>query len=433
MTEQFWMRSVVAACMALTPIGASADITIPSMTYRTGPYAAGGIPFSDGYADYITLLNERDGGIEGERINLIECDFGYATDRGVECFDQLVEQGGLVFSPLSTGVTISIMERAHKEGIPILASGYGLTAVADGDTFNYAFNFPAHYWHAATTQINHIKEIEGGALAGKKIMHMHHNSGYGREPIPTLEAMAARDGFELVLNPVDHPGEDQTAAWEIVQAEQPDYILFWGWGIMNTVGLEQAIANNFPRDRFFGTWWSTSESDIKPFKMEADGYKAVTFHAVGTGFKIFNDMNLLVYQTDKARGDLNNIGDVLYNRGIMNAIFVTEAIRSAMIQNNTKDPTRDMVRDALETMQITDANLDALGMSGFVPPFQISCADHSGEGMVAVKQWDARIRKWKIVTPYYEPDQDLITPQVTAAAEAFRDGADISDGHCASN
>ena len=41
------------------------DLVIPDLHYRTGPFAAGGIPFSDGYQDYFTLLNQRDGGIGG--------------------------------------------------------------------------------------------------------------------------------------------------------------------------------------------------------------------------------------------------------------------------------------------------------------------------------------------------------------------------------
>ena len=45
----------VAAVMAASPV--MADLVFPSLSYRTGPYAAGGIPFADGYADYFNLLD----------------------------------------------------------------------------------------------------------------------------------------------------------------------------------------------------------------------------------------------------------------------------------------------------------------------------------------------------------------------------------------
>ena len=57
---------------------------IPGLVYRTGAYAPNGIPFADGVADYIAMVNARDGGINGVKITFEECETGYATDRGVE-------------------------------------------------------------------------------------------------------------------------------------------------------------------------------------------------------------------------------------------------------------------------------------------------------------------------------------------------------------
>jgi len=63
---------VTAAPVAATAVQA-ADLYIPLFTYRTGPYAGSGIPFSNGLSDYFTMLNERDGGIGGVRVNAEEC------------------------------------------------------------------------------------------------------------------------------------------------------------------------------------------------------------------------------------------------------------------------------------------------------------------------------------------------------------------------
>ena len=81
---------------ALTAGPAMAELKIVDTSYRTGPYAANGIPFSDGYQDYFTLLNERDGGIGGEMINLVECETGYNTEKGVECYEANKGGGALV-------------------------------------------------------------------------------------------------------------------------------------------------------------------------------------------------------------------------------------------------------------------------------------------------------------------------------------------------
>ena len=93
----------VGAVMAAAPV--MADLVFPSLSYRTGPYAAGGIPYADGYADYFTLLNERDGGIGGVAARIVECETGYNTEKGVECYEATKDQGALVYNPLSTGIT----------------------------------------------------------------------------------------------------------------------------------------------------------------------------------------------------------------------------------------------------------------------------------------------------------------------------------------
>ena len=71
------------------PVSAQNEQFIPSLVYRTGAYAPNGIPLANGIADYYRLVNERDGGINGVKIVFEECDFGYATDRGVECYERL--------------------------------------------------------------------------------------------------------------------------------------------------------------------------------------------------------------------------------------------------------------------------------------------------------------------------------------------------------
>src|SRR3977135_3331515 len=109
------MRKVTLA-MAAVAIGVSAMASpamaqsneqfFPLLVYRTGPYAPNGIPFADGVQDYLTLLNERDGGINGVKITTEECETGYATDKGVECYERLKGKGptgASLFMPLSTG------------------------------------------------------------------------------------------------------------------------------------------------------------------------------------------------------------------------------------------------------------------------------------------------------------------------------------------
>ena len=73
------------------------SIFIPLLVYRTGPCAPSGIPIANGFADYFTLLNERDGGINGVKVAWEECETQYDTKQGVECYERLKGKGAAVW------------------------------------------------------------------------------------------------------------------------------------------------------------------------------------------------------------------------------------------------------------------------------------------------------------------------------------------------
>ena len=59
---------LVGASALATKAQAQESIYVPLLTYRTGPFAGGGIPIANGMNDYLNMLNERDGGIGGVKI-----------------------------------------------------------------------------------------------------------------------------------------------------------------------------------------------------------------------------------------------------------------------------------------------------------------------------------------------------------------------------
>ncbi len=407
----------VAGAMLASPV--MAELVFPSLSYRTGPYAANGTPVADGFADYMTLLNERDGGIGGVMTNVIECETGYSTEKGVECYEATKDQGALIYEPLSTGITYQLIPKTTADDIPMLTTGYGRTSAADGNVFSHTFNFPANYWTGASVAINYLLSENGGSLEGKKIALLYHNSAYGKEPIRTLEALAEKHGFELTLLPVDHPGQEQKSQWLQIRRERPDYVLMWGWGVMNQVAIQEAANIRFDMNNFIGIWWSGSENDVAPAGMAADGYKALTFHAVGTDFPMFDDLQKYVVDAGLASGTGEHVGTVLYNRGMYGAMLAAEAVKVAQKMHGVADITAGMMRDGLENLVISDETMAAIGLQGFGPNFEVSCANHGGPGLGAVQQWDATSQSWSLVTDFIEPDMDVIQPLIDADAAAY--------------
>jgi len=420
--------AALTAVMAAGP--ALAELVFPSLSYRTGPYAAGGAPFADGYTDYFTLLNERDGGIGGVKTRVVECETGYNTEKGVECYEATKGEGSLVYQPLSTGITYQLIPKASADGIPLHTMGYGRTSAADGTVFKWAFNYPANYWQGASVAINHILDINGGDIKGKKIALLYHNSAYGKEPIRTLEGLSKKHGFELSLIPVDHPGQEQKSQWLQIRREKPDYVLMWGWGVMNQVAIQEAANIRFPMENFIGIWWSGSENDVLPAGAAANGYKALNFHNVGSDYPIFDDIRKYVVDAGKAAGSGDNVGTVLYNRGLYAAMLAAEAARKAQEISGKKDITPADMRDGMEALEITEARMAELGMPNFGPAFKVTCENHGGPGKAAVQQWDAEAKQWKMISDFYEPDMEVIQPLIKADAEAYAKENGITPREC---
>ncbi|WP_349358303.1 ABC transporter substrate-binding protein [Stappia sp.] len=424
----------VAATSVATPAGAY-ELTIPSLVYRTGPYAPGGIPFANGYADYFTLLQERDGGINGATINLVECETAYNTQQGVECYENTKgqgESGALVYQPLSTGITYQLIPKASVDEIPLFTMGYGRTSAADGKVFPWVFNFPSTYWDAASGMVNYAAAIEGGAenLSGKTIALVYHNSAYGKEPIRTLEKLAEKHGYTLELLPVDHPGQEQKATWLQIRRMQPDWVFMWGWGVMNQVAVKEASSIRFPMDRFVGNWWAGSEHDVQPAGEGANGYLSATFHAPGADFPLHQEILKTVYDANKGAGERERVGEVLYNRGLIAAVWTVEAIRKAMEIKGSNEITGKDVREGLEALNVTEERLAELGLPNFTYPVELSCAVHSDPGTVLIQQWDAAAGNWKVVATGIEPDREVITPLIEADAMAYATENNITPRDC---
>ncbi|MDF1873538.1 ABC transporter substrate-binding protein [Vannielia sp.] len=406
----------LAATMVAGP--AAAELVFPDLSYRTGPYAAGGVPFSDGYQDYFALVNARDGGIGGEMTKVIECETAYNTEKGVECYEATKGQGALIYQPLSTGITYQLIPKVSADNIPMHTLGYGRTSAANGKVFEWVFNYPSNYWDGASVAINHLLDENGGDLNGKKITLLYHNSAYGKEPIRTLEELSKKHGYELNIIAVDHPGQEQKSQWLQIRRERPDYVIMWGWGVMNQVAVQEAINIRFPMENFIGSWWSGAEHDVTPAGMDADGYKALNLHRV-IDMPVFADIKKHVHEAGNAAGDGSNVGSVLYTRGMYAAMLAVEAAKTAQEIHGTAQITAVMMRDGLEALEITDAKMEALGMPGIGPSFSVSCEAHGGSGMALIQQWDAAAKVWKPLTDFIESDQEVIQALIKDDSEAY--------------
>jgi branched-chain amino acid transport system substrate-binding protein len=416
------------------PAAGKGEQFVPVLVYRTGAYGPNGTPWANGYVDYLKLINAQ-GGINGVKLTWEECEFGYDTARGVECYERLKGKGptgASAFHPLSTGVTFAISDKAPTDKIPIITMGYGRSESVEGEALPWNFPLMGTYWTAADILVQHIAKINGGAdkLKGKKIALIYHDSPYGREPIALLQERAKLNGFELLTIPVTHPGVEQKSAWLQIRQNRPDYVFLWGWGVMNSTAIREAVATGYPRDKMYGVWWAAAEPDVLPVGADAKGYNGLALqHGAGRA-KVHEDILKLVHGKAQGTGPQDEVGTVLYTRGMISALLTVEGIRQAQLRYGAKPLTGEQVRYGLENLNLDDKRIEAMGLKGVMRPLATNCRDHEGVRMARLQQWDGK--QWNFISDWYEADMQIIKPMIKAAALKYVTDKKLTMRSCAS-
>ena len=413
------MASLAAASVMASKAVAEDSIYVPLFSYRTGPFANSGIPIANGISDYIHMLNARDGGIGGVKLQYEECETGYKNEKGVECYDSTKDKHPVVISPWSTGITLALIPKASVNHTPILSMAYGLSASAVGKDFPWVFNPPATYWDGLSIIFRYIGDKEGGLdkLKGKTIGYIFFDGGYGREPLPLLHQFANEYGLTVKEYPVPPADmQNQSGLWLNVRRDRPDYMILWGWGAMNPTAVQEAAKTGYPLDHFIGVWWSGAEDDMRPAGAGAKGYLSLNFNAVGDKFPAIQDIEKYVIGKD-SQTPKEKVGENLYNRGVYNAVLIAEAIRNAQQITGKKVVTGDDVRRGLETLKISPARWKEIGLPDFGAPVEVTCEDHNGHHSAYIQQWDGA--KWVKISDWISPMKDKVMPLLDAAAQDY--------------
>jgi len=248
---------------------------------------------------------------------------------------------------------------------------------------------------------------------------VYHDSPYGKEPIPLLQERAAMLGFNLQLLPVTAPGVEQKATWLQVRQAKPDYVLLWGWGVMNSTALKEAQATGYPREKMYGVWWSGAEPDVKDVGEGAKGYNAVTMqHGAEPNSKVVKDILALVHAKGEGTGPKEEVGQVLYIRGAMSAMLAVEGVARAQERfGKGKWMSGEQARWGYENLALDQKKLDALGFAGVMRPISTSCVDHMGSNWARVHTWDGKA--WNFSSDWLQADEQILKPLVKSTAAKY--------------
>lgn len=417
---------------------ARAQQFIPVPTARVGPLANLGLGLAAGWLDYMQLLNDRDGGIQGVKLVWEECEFEYKPDRAIECYERFKSKaagmGGLPFVNLfNTPASYALADRVVQDKVPMLNIGVGRADAADGRVFPWVFPLISSYYSGNNALVQFIAQREGGIdrLKGKKIAFVYHDTAFGKEELPIMELQARRYGFEVLKVPVAPPGTEQQSQWLLIRQQQPDWVMLKTLGVMSVAALKMAGRVGFPIDRIVGGWWSGTTDDVVAAGDAAKGYIGASLFGDGQNFPVIQEIIRRYYVGGKKGNapDLKMVGTSNYNMGIGQAIMMTEAIRTAMTLYGSGKPVNgEQVRNALEQLNIDEKRVRDIGAWGLVPTVKTSCADHEGSGAVRMHQWDGS--KWTALAEWTVSDRALVRGFTEQAAAGYAKEKKLSVRDC---
>ena len=356
-------------------------ILIGEQCDRTGATQITGVALCPAVKDYVDLINS-EGGVDGYKIKVDEIDNQYKVPLAVEAYQRQKGEGAVVMMPYGTPMIEALYKKLDQDKIPATTPGFGISAAADGHRFPYVFPTAATYWSQSAAAVKFAKDKLGGSLKGKKIAYIYYDNPAGHEPLPVLASLKKLEGFDLKTYAVPPPGVDVSAQiLDITQRYRPDFVIAHLFGKAPALAIKGFKQNGYPLDKVVGLVWASSEADIAAAGgwNVAQGYHTIQFAGAGDDYPVRQQIKAMYKKEGKTPVPQMDANTVYYNRGLLQAAVIVQAIRNALKDNGGKQPTGQDIKHGFE--QIHDFTL-----GGLVPPLKITAADHEGGGWVRVFQ-----------------------------------------------
>jgi len=392
---------------AVAPAAANHEIVIGMQCDRTGATQTVGVNLCPGYHDYIKLVNSK-GGVNGHKIKAFEIDHEYKVPQGMESYERHKKEGAVLIGIYGTPHTYALTQKLTEDRIPGTSPGFGSAAAADGQRYPYIFPIAATYWSQGAAAVKFAKDQLGG-LKGKKIAYLFYDNPAGREPLPVLEDLAEKEGFQLKTFAVPPPGVEMGAqALDIAQRYRADFVIAHLFGRSPSVSIKELKRVGYPLKKVVSFVWGAAEADIEAAGgfATAEGYNAMQFAGVGSDYPVLNEIREM-YKKEGQQPPKEMASTVYYNRGVLQAAIHVEAIRNALKAHPDGKITGEDVKKGFE-------QIDKFSLGGLVPPLKITATDHEGGGLVQI--YTVKGGKFVKTTEWYNAYTDVVAKHIHEAS-----------------
>jgi branched-chain amino acid transport system substrate-binding protein len=372
---------------------------------RSGPTQIIGVNLCPGFLDYIDLVNDVQGGVDNHPIEVIDVDHAYDVPKAVTAYEQMRAEGAVAILCYGTPIALGLNEQITRDEKPCLTPGFGIAQAGDPAKYPYQFPLAASYYSQAAAAVDYA--LANTDVEDPKIAYLYYDNPAGQEPLPIVEALSEREGFELKTFAVPAPGLEMGAQIsDITERYKADFVIAHLFGRAPSVSIKGFREAGYPLEQVVSLVWGGAEADIEAaggFAL-AEGYSALQFAEVGQDFEPI-DAILAMYEA-KGEDPPSALSDnsVYYNRGVFVAALLVEGLRNALEAGD--EVTGPSLKAGLEQLTEFDAG-------GLAPPLTVSPTDHEGGGYTRVFQ--VKDGELTPVTEWDNPDHQLVLDEIASS------------------
>ncbi len=362
---------------------AKGEILIGGIFDITGGTGDVGQPYAEGAKAYFEYVNDQ-GGINGNKVRLIDIDYAYQVPQAIEAYQKLTQQDKVIgILGWGTGDTEAMKELIAEDKIPYISGSYSEN-LADVEAHPYNFLTAATYSDQAKIAIKWFVDNWKESRPPRMAL-LYNDTPFGRSPVEDAKAFAESLGVEVVDEQViEVTALDASSQLLNMRSKNPDFaIIQQTWGATSTI-LKDAKRLGI-ETQFMGLNWTAGEGVISLAGDAAEGFIGVIIHALpGEGVeKVPGLAEIESYLKGKGKtlADINQ----KFVQGWHSAKVMLEGARLA------DELTGEGLRKGLEKLNQFDTG-------GLGAPITFTEENH--RGTVYARLGQVKDGKWEMITDY---------------------------------
>jgi branched-chain amino acid transport system substrate-binding protein len=375
--------AIAASCLmaiGTTALGADRVAKVGAVTDLSGPTSEVGKPFASGVRDYFELIN-RDGGVNGIKIKLMQTDCAYNLAQETNAFKRFASEGIVVFIGWSSGGILQIGRMASKKHIVMFGGGlFDITKVAP-----YYFAHCATYDRIWSALVKYAVSQNGGKPLKAAIVYP--DNPFGQANVKMLRSDLKKRGCKLLGEEVvGFKDIDATAQMLKIKALSPDAVFMVAVEPSQAVIMRDArkVGIDQKKVKFY-----TNFPGVGPVGIKLGG-KNIEDVVGGSPFSSSEEKNLPGIQKLRKANPGKESRLTWYVHGWTTSLVICEGLRRL----GKKKITGENLKKALESIK-------GLDTGGVTAPISYSATNHIGTH--GVKLFRPNIEKG-----YWEPISDFI-------------------------